>query len=90
MVTLVIEEDSTYCHYVVQVLCNETVSLHLSHPSVRSSGLPLCTAPGEQCREQGLARDTSVALGLSGDLPVAKPSPYGLRHHRPLCPCLVL
>ena len=35
-------EDSTYCHYVVHVLCNKTVSLHLTHPSVRSSGLPLC------------------------------------------------
>ena len=50
---------------VIQVLCNETVSLHLTHPSVRSSGLPLCTVPGEQCRERR-ERCLAVALGLSG------------------------
>ena len=33
----------------------EIVSLHLTHPSVRSSELPFWTAPGEQCSERCLA-----------------------------------
>ena len=75
------------CHFTVQVLCNEIVPLHLTHPSVRSSVLPWTAPPGSSVGNGALLRDTSVALGLAGtrtgDLPVAKPSPYRIRHHRP-------